>query len=32
MSLRIDLFLGTFSWLFLVALIAAIISAMFGWA
>jgi len=30
MSPRIELFVGTFSWLFIVALIAATIAAMFG--
>ena len=30
MSPRIELFLGTFSWLFVMALIAATIAAMFG--
>ena len=30
MSPRIELFLGTFSWLFMMALIAATIAAMFG--
>ena len=30
MSYRIELFVGTFSWLFMMALIAATIDAMFG--
>jgi hypothetical protein len=30
MSPRIDLFVGTFSWLFMIGLIAATIAAIFG--
>jgi hypothetical protein len=30
MSPRIELFVGTFSWLFMMALIAATVAAMFG--